>query len=47
VATSILPGLSGCVWLPVSFMERADTLCIYFPLPAKGTTKKEKSSETP
>ena len=47
VATSILPGLSGCVRPTVSFMGQADALCIHFPLPAKGTTKKEKSSETP
>ena len=41
VATSILPGLSGCVRPTVSFMGQADALCIHFPLPAKGTTKKE------
>jgi len=39
--------IARCVWPPVSFMGQADTLCIHFPLPAKGTTKKEKSSETP
>lgn len=43
----ILPGLSGCVWAPVSFMGQADTLCIHFPLPAKETAKKEKSFENP
>ena len=47
VATIILPGLSGCVWAPVSFMGQADTLCIHFPLPAKETAKKEKSFENP
>ncbi|UVO90826.1 hypothetical protein NXW39_04410 [Bacteroides fragilis] len=41
VATSILPGLSGCVRPTVSFMGQADALCIHFPLPAKGTTKKK------
>ncbi|EXZ58694.1 putative lipoprotein [Bacteroides fragilis str. 3719 A10] len=35
------------VWPPVSFMGQADTLCIHFPLPAKGTAKKEKSFENP
>ncbi|MCS3180735.1 hypothetical protein NXU83_04240 [Bacteroides thetaiotaomicron] len=47
MATIILPGLSGCVWAPVSFMGQADTLCIHFPLPAKETAKKEKSFENP
>jgi len=28
-------------------MGQADTLCIHFPLPAKGTAKKEKSFENP
>ncbi|EYA33581.1 putative lipoprotein [Bacteroides fragilis str. 1009-4-F  len=33
--------IARCVWLPVSFMGQADTLCIHFPLPAKGTAKKK------
>ncbi len=36
------PGLSGCVWAPVSFMGQADTLCIHFPLPAKEDSEKRK-----
>ena len=39
--------IARCVWLPVSFMGQADTLCIHFPLPAKETAKKEKSFENP
>ncbi|MCS3118996.1 hypothetical protein NXV95_04670 [Bacteroides fragilis] len=46
VATIILPGLSGCVWAPVSFMGQADTLCIHFPLPAKETAKKKNHLKT-
>jgi len=38
--------IARCVWLPVSFMGQADTLCIHFPLPAKGTAKKKNHLKT-
>ena len=45
--TIILPGLPGCVCPSASFMGQTDTHSIHFPLPVKGTAKKEKSSENP
>ena len=38
--------IARCVWPLVSFMGQADTLCIHFPLPAKGTAKKKNHLKT-